>query len=94
MGWSGLVGFTILVGVVPLNYYLGKISVQIARKRSIARDDRQASLQELLSCECTRQYLCFWLMLKFFSQLRLPFCLEKPFAPSKFLAGLHPGSRE
>lgn len=32
-----------------VNYYLGKVAVNVARSRSTARDDRQNALQELVS---------------------------------------------
>ncbi|KAK4046805.1 hypothetical protein OIV83_005800 [Microbotryomycetes sp. JL201] len=49
MGWSALVGLVILAIASPINYQLGKKSVEIARHRSAARDNRQASLQELIA---------------------------------------------
>ncbi|KAM0786571.1 hypothetical protein ACM66B_002027 [Microbotryomycetes sp. NB124-2] len=49
MGWSALVGLLILAVASPINYQLGKRSVEIARHRSAARDNRQASLQELVA---------------------------------------------
>ncbi|KAK4055812.1 hypothetical protein OIO90_003065 [Microbotryomycetes sp. JL221] len=49
MGWSALVGLIILAIASPINYRLGLRSVEIARQRSAARDQRQASLQELIA---------------------------------------------
>ncbi|GAA5864726.1 hypothetical protein JCM8547_008286 [Rhodosporidiobolus lusitaniae] len=48
MGWSALFGFLILAVSAPLNYWVGKQAVKISRNRSIARDARTTSLQELL----------------------------------------------
>ncbi|CDR36136.1 RHTO0S01e15060g1_1 [Rhodotorula toruloides] len=49
MGWSALVGFSLLALSVPINYWLGKVAVKVARERQTARDARQTALQELIN---------------------------------------------
>ncbi|GEM08696.1 ATP-binding cassette transporter [Rhodotorula toruloides] len=49
MGWSALVGFSLLALSVPINYWLGQIAVKVARERQTARDARQTALQELIN---------------------------------------------
>ncbi|GAA6040571.1 hypothetical protein JCM8097_005469 [Rhodosporidiobolus ruineniae] len=49
MGWSALVGFSVLALSAPLNYYLGKYAVRSIQGRLTAADKRQTALQELFS---------------------------------------------
>lgn len=50
MGWSGLAGIAILAIASPINYRLGRRAVAISRERNAARDARQTSLQEMITC--------------------------------------------
>ncbi|SCV70403.1 BQ2448_1797 [Microbotryum intermedium] len=49
IGWSMFVGFAVILLSMPIHYWLGKRATAIGIAKSIARDRRQASLQELIS---------------------------------------------
>ncbi|EPQ27859.1 uncharacterized protein PFL1_04603 [Pseudozyma flocculosa PF-1] len=49
MGWSALVGFSILVAAIPLNYFWGEAAVRRQREYSSARDERMNLMTELIS---------------------------------------------
>ncbi|KAN0064357.1 hypothetical protein ACQY0O_002552 [Thecaphora frezii] len=48
MGWSSLVGFSILVAAIPVNYYWGETAVAKQRQYSSARDERMNLMTELV----------------------------------------------
>ncbi|PWN50302.1 hypothetical protein IE53DRAFT_411000 [Violaceomyces palustris] len=48
MGWSSLVGFSILVAAIPVNYYWGESAVAKQREYSRARDERMSLMDELI----------------------------------------------
>ncbi|GAA5895594.1 uncharacterized protein JCM6883_001558 [Sporobolomyces salmoneus] len=49
MGWSAFVGFSILLLLSPLNYFIGTLTVGVSASRLQSRDSRQSALQELFS---------------------------------------------
>ncbi len=48
MGWSALVGFSILVAAIPVNYVWGEVAVKKQREYSTARDQRMSLMTELV----------------------------------------------
>jgi hypothetical protein len=49
LGWSGFVGFTVLIVMAPLNNYLMRRGRDISKAGSEARDSRMKLLNELVS---------------------------------------------
>ncbi|GAA5926884.1 uncharacterized protein JCM15063_000395 [Sporobolomyces koalae] len=49
MGWSAFVGFSVMLLLSPLSYWIGELTVPVAASRLAARDARQSALQELFS---------------------------------------------